>query len=223
MISAARLVFLGPPGSGKGTQSRRMQELFGIPALSSGDTLRGEVARGSDVGRRARRYMESGGLVPDEVITQVMMAGIDALPSGSGFILDGFPRTAPQADALSSGLVGGRGELNAVIDFLLDDAEIVRRIVPRRVCEKCGQMYNVEFLPPRVADVCDRCGGKLIRRPDDREDVVRTRIATYRAQTAPLIAYYEQRGLLRKVSAAAGAGTVESAVSEIIQSIGTQG
>ncbi|MCK4341595.1 MAG: adenylate kinase [Phycisphaerae bacterium] len=219
-MPAKQLIFLGPPGSGKGTQAGRLAERFGMVQLSSGDALRRERRESSEIGRKAAQYMDAGTLVPDEVITGVMLAAIDKLPAGTGFILDGFPRTAPQAEALETGLRQRGLELDAVIDFKLDDGEIVRRIVERRVCQGCQATYNVSFLPPKVDGKCDKCGGELIQRPDDREEVVVTRLETYRAQTAPLIEYYSRQGLLSTVDSSAGADAVQAEVTRLIKSAG---
>jgi len=186
--------------------------------LSSGDALRRERKEGSEIGRKAAQYMDAGTLVPDEVITGVMLAAVEKLPPGTGFILDGFPRTVPQAEALEAGLAERKLKVGAVVDFELDDDEIIRRIVDRRVCGDCGGTYNVSFLPPKVAGVCDKCGGRnIIQRPDDREDVVRTRLQTYRRQTAPLVQYYRERGLLRTVDSSAGADNVAVQVQRIVR------
>lgn len=218
-----RLVFLGPPGTGKGTQARRLAESHRLVALSSGDVLRAEIERDSEIGRKAAQYVRSGTLVPDEVICEVMLAAIDRLEVGRGFILDGFPRTVPQAEALDEGLRQRGLSLDAVLLFELDDAAVLERIVNRRICKNCGATYNVKFLPPRVEGVCDVCGGPLVQRVDDREEVVRTRLATYREQTEPLVAYYEGRGLLRRVDAGQRAEEVEAAISRLIDELGTGG
>ncbi len=217
---ATALLFLGPPGSGKGTQASRLAEQHGFVQLSSGDALRRERKDGSEIGRKAAEYMDAGTLVPDEVITGVMLAAIDKLPSDTGFILDGFPRTVPQAEALDAGLAERGLKIDAVIDFKLDDEEIIRRIVDRRVCADCQATYNVSFLPPKQAGVCDKCGGtNIIQRPDDREEVVRTRLETYRAQTAPLIEYYSQRGDFYEVDSSAGADAVQQEVTRIVSAL----
>ena len=218
-----RLVFLGPPGTGKGTQARRLAETRRLVALSSGDVLRAEMERDSEIGRKAASYVRSGTLVPDDVICEVMLAAIDRIEAGRGFILDGFPRTLPQAEALDAGLKQRGLGLDAVLLFELDDAAILERIVNRRVCKNCGATYNMKFLPPRNEGVCDVCGGPLIQRVDDREEVVRTRLATYRSQTAPLIAYYEGRGLLRRIDASAGPGQVEAAIGRVTDELGASG
>jgi adenylate kinase len=220
-MPATRLIFLGPPGSGKGTQAQRLVQRYALDQLSSGDVLRREVKEGSEVGKKALAYMQAGTLVPDDVITGVMLSAIGKLPAGSGFILDGFPRTVAQAEALEAGLKERRLSIQGVLDFQLDDQEIIRRIVSRRVCSECAATYNTGFMPPKVAEVCDRCGGKVIQRVDDREDVVATRLATYRAQTAPLVGFYSQRGRFFSVDASVGADAVERAVLKIVESLGS--
>lgn len=219
-MPAARLIFLGPPGSGKGTQAGRLCSRLGLVQLSSGDVLRRERQENSAIGRKAATFMDAGTLVPDAVITGVMLAGIDKLPPGTGFVLDGFPRTVPQADALDAGLAHRKLKIDAVVDFKLDDEEIIRRIVGRRVCNGCAATYNVSFLPPKVDGKCDKCGGELIQRKDDRREVIVTRLETYRAQTAPLIEYYSRRGQFHTVDSAAGADAVEAAVNRIAEAVG---
>ncbi len=219
-MAAAHLIFLGPPGSGKGTQAQRLAERSGYVQLSSGDVLRRERQDGSPIGRKAASYMDAGTLVPDDVVTGVMLAGIDRLPKGAGFILDGFPRTVPQAEALSAGLAERGLAIDAVINFELDDEEIINRIVGRRVCTKCGATYNVSFLPPKAEGRCDKCSCELIQRKDDRREVIATRLETYRAQTAPLIAYYAQRGRLHTVNSASGAAAVEAELRRILEAAG---
>ncbi|MFO0840035.1 MAG: adenylate kinase [Phycisphaerae bacterium] len=214
----ARVVFLGPPGTGKGTQAQRAAKRFGLVALSSGDTLRRQIRARTPIGVKAEEFVSSGALVPDEVITGVMLSAIDGA-GGSGFILDGFPRTVPQAEALGRGLTERNSSIGVVLDFQMADETISRRIASRRVCSVCDSSYNVEFLPPRKPGVCDRCGGRLEQRVDDREDVVLTRLVTYRRQTAPLVEYYSHRGLLRAVDAAMAADDVESRVAAILESL----
>lgn len=215
-----RLVLMGPPGAGKGTQAKRLSERYGLRPLSSGDILRAEIRADSDVGRKAQAFVSGGTLVPDEIITAVMLAGIDRIPSGEGFILDGFPRTVPQAESLERGFATRKIAISAVLDFTMDDREIVRRIVGRRSCGKCNAVYNVEFLPPRTPEVCDACGSALVQRVDDREEVVVTRLRTYRSQTAPLVEYYRGRGLLRQIDASASPEVVEHAVTAIVGALG---
>jgi len=219
-MRAWRLIFLGPPGTGKGTQAQRLAQRLGLVQLSSGDVLRKEVKDNTPIGQQAFQFMKAGTLVPDEVITDVMLSAIDRLPAGTGFILDGFPRTVPQAEALDAGLKQRKLAIDAVLDFQLDDAEIVRRIVTRLICSECGATYNTEFMPPKVPGVCDRCGGQVLQRVDDREEVVATRLSAYRAQTAPLIGYYARRGRLHTIDAAVGADEVEKMVARVLEKLG---
>lgn len=215
-MAAQRLVFLGPPGTGKGTQAQMLAQSRGLTPMSSGDVLRAEMRAGSEIGKQAACFVECGRLVPDDIVTGVMLLGIEKLPSGRGFVLDGFPRTVPQAESLESGLASHDAKLDLVLDFRLADAEIVRRIVGRRVCTNCNSTYNTEFLPPRTAGVCDKCGSTLVQRVDDREDVIVTRLQTYRSQTAPLVDFYERKGLLRAVDASASAANVRSQVEQLV-------
>jgi len=214
-----RLIFLGPPGTGKGTQAERASQRFELTAMSSGDTLRSEIKADSEIGRKAAKYVQSGTLVPDDLVTDIMLTAIRRLPPQRGFILDGFPRTQPQAEALSARLTAAEMKLGAVVDFQMGDDLIVERIVTRRVCSNCGATYNTRFHPPRTAGVCDKCGGKLIQRVDDREDVVRTRLETYREQTAPLIEFYSRQGLLHTVDASREAAEVEAEVAGLIKAL----
>jgi adenylate kinase len=216
-MPAMHLIFLGPPGSGKGTQAQRLAKRHGLVPLSSGDVLRRERQEGSAIGKQAAEYMDAGTLVPDDVITGVMLAAIDRLPAGTGFILDGFPRTVPQAQTLDRGLDERGLKVDAVVDFKLDDEEIIRRIEGRRVCQSCAATYNISFLPSRVEGRCDACGGELIQRRDDRREVIMTRLVTYRAQTAPLIDHYARRGRFYSVDSAQGADAVEAAVARMIE------
>lgn len=218
-MPGCRLVFLGAPGTGKGTQARRLAERFGLTPMSSGDTLRAEIALDTQIGRQAAQYVQSGTLVPDEIVTGVMLEAIRRLPPGQGFILDGFPRTVAQAEALEAGLASRGMRLDAVIDFRIDESLLLQRLVNRRVCSRCGAAYNLVFLPPRVAGICDACGGELVRRADDREEVVATRLRTYELQTAPLIDFFEHRGLLRSVDAARSADEVFCQLVGVIESL----
>lgn len=218
-MAGSRLIFLGPPGTGKGTQAQRLCKSRGWHPLSSGDVLRREIRENSEVGQQAAQYVQAGTLVPDDVITRVMLAAVDKLPPGDGFVLDGFPRTVPQAEVLGGGLQERRLTIDAVLDFRMDDAEIVRRIVNRRVCSNCNATYNLEFLPPKVAGKCDACGAALSQRVDDREDVIVTRLETYRSQTAPLVQYFDQRGLLCIVPAGADADSVAAEVVRVVAAL----
>ena len=193
-----RIVLLGPPGAGKGTQARRLSERYGIELIGTGDLFRDHVRNGTELGRLARKYMDAGELVPDDVVVEMVA---QALGSSDGFILDGFPRTTAQAEALERRLEEMGRPLTAVLGFDLPDELAVQRIAGRRTCSRCGETANVALDPPKVEGVCDRCGGELIQRDDDREETVRRRLEVYHESTAPLWDFYRDRGLLRVVEA----------------------
>jgi adenylate kinase len=199
-MSEMNLVLLGPPGSGKGTQGERLQEDFRLPYYATGNILRAAVSDQTELGKSAKEYMDRGDLVPDEVIIGVITEALDGPAAADGFILDGFPRTMPQAEALDAELEKlGRG-LTAALLIDVDDEEVVRRLGGRRTCTKNGShIYHVEFDPPKQADVCDVDGSPLVIRDDDKPDVIRHRLDQYREKTEPLVGYYEGRGLLRRV------------------------
>ena len=198
-MSELNLVLLGPPGSGKGTQGERLQEDFRLPYYATGDILRAAVRDGTDLGKRAREYMDRGDLVPDEVIVGLIADRVTNAEAADGFILDGFPRTMAQAEALGGKLSElGRG-LTAVLLIEVPDEEVVRRLSGRRVCVKEGHVFHMDFDPPKEEGVCDICGGHLEIRDDDKPEVVRRRLGTYHEKTEPLVAYYEERGLLHRM------------------------
>lgn len=185
-----RIVLLGPPGSGKGTQCKKIVERYGVQHLSSGDILRQERAKGTALGKKAQSYMDSGALVPDQLIVE-MMAGAIKKASKKGFVLDGFPRTVNQAQELDRTLEAIGAGIDAVLNLLADDKLIVKRITGRRSCTNCGAVYHIENMKPAKEGVCDKCGAALIQRPDDKEEVVANRLKTYYLQTAPVIDYYK--------------------------------
>ncbi|HEV3093525.1 MAG TPA: adenylate kinase [Solirubrobacteraceae bacterium] len=192
------LILLGPPGAGKGTQAERLQEDFSLAHISTGDMLRAQVAEGTELGRRAQEYMSAGELVPDEVILGMIRARIGEQDAREGFLLDGFPRNTSQADALAATLAKSDRRLTAALLIDVPDEEVVRRLGGRRVCAKSGHVYHVEFDPPKREGICDQDGSRLIQRDDDHEETIRRRLEVYVRQTAPLIEYYDQGGLLRR-------------------------
>lgn len=194
-----RLIFLGPPGAGKGTQARTLAGEQGIPQIATGDMLREAVARGTRLGREAKSYMDRGALVPDEVVVGLVAERLDRNDAKKGFILDGFPRTVAQAEALERLLKDRDLAVERVIFFEVSESELLRRLTGRRVCRGCGATYHLAFSPPKKAGRCDQCEGELYQREDDGEAIVRRRLAVYAEQTSPLLDYYRSRGLLVEV------------------------
>lgn len=210
------LILLGPPGVGKGTQAKLLIERFGIPQISTGDILRAAVKELTPMGVKAKGYMDSGALVPDEVVIGIVEERLAQDDCSAGFILDGFPRTVAQADALGQVLSGMGRCIDHVITLSVDKGELLKRLTGRRACAGCGAVFHVEFAPPAVEGRCDACGGELFQREDDKEETILRRLAVYDEQTAPLIAYYEECGLLRSVN---GLGTVEGIQADIVSRI----
>ena len=197
-MSELNLILLGPPGAGKGTQADRLRDDFMLPHISTGDILRAQVSEGTQLGREAKRYMDAGELVPDEVIVGMITERVADGDARDGFLLDGFPRTIDQAEALGRELDAHDRRLTAVLLLEADDELVVKRISGRRICRKEGHVYHVDFDPPKHEGRCDIDGSELEQRADDREETVRNRLDVYHAQTEPLISYYEERGLLRR-------------------------
>src|SRR3954453_3538880 len=212
------LVLLGPPGSGKGTQGERLNEDLRLPYYATGDILRGAVRDETELGRMAKEYMDRGDLVPDEVIVGVIAERIDSSEARDGFILDGFPRTTPQAEALDAKLGDLGRTVTAVVLIDVTDDEVVHRLGGRRTCAENGHVFHVEFSPPKQEGVCDIDGSELVVRDDDKPEVIRHRLEQYHAKTAPLVEYYDGQSLLRRID---GASSPESVGEEIRRTLAT--
>jgi adenylate kinase len=212
------LVLLGPPGSGKGTQGERLQEDLRLPYYATGDILRAAVREETDLGREAKEYMDRGDLVPDEVIVGVIADRIDSGEALDGFILDGFPRTTPQAEALDAKLSELGRAVTAVLLIDVSDDEVVRRLGGRRTCEANGHVFHVEFEPPKEEGVCDIDGSPLIVRDDDKPEVIRKRLETYHEKTEPLVSYYDNRSVLRRI---AGEAAPEEVAEQVRRTLAT--
>jgi adenylate kinase len=197
-VSELNLIMMGPPGAGKGTQAERLVEDFDLPYYATGDILRAAVRDETELGNEAREYMDRGELVPDELISGVVMERVDSPEAEDGFLLDGFPRTVPQAELLEEMLDERGRQLTGVLAIELPDEEVIRRLSGRRICVAQGHVYHLEFDPPKDERVCDEDGSELIQRDDDRPETVKRRLSVYYEQTAPLIDLYDQRGLLRR-------------------------
>ncbi len=212
-----RLVLLGAPGSGKGTQAQKLVSDRGIPQISTGDLLRGAVASGSELGASARSVMAAGELVADDIVLGIIRERLTRPDTAGGFILDGFPRNTAQAEALSLLLAEIQQPLDAAVLLHVDQEVLFRRLTGRRTCDRCGHVCNVYFSPPSEDGVCDQCRGKLIQRADDNEDTIQHRLEVYRSQTEPLIHYYDAAGLLRRIDADGTVGEVYRRLSAVLE------
>jgi len=212
-----RIIILGPPGAGKGTQAKLLSSHYGIPHISTGDIIREEIKRNTVLGVKIREYVERGELVPDEDVIEIVKEKILLGNRGRGFILDGFPRTIIQAKALDHILNDVGLKIDAVINLVVNEEELVRRISGRRICRSCGATYHLAFNPPEKDLKCSVCGGELYQRVDDMEETVRRRVRIYNIETKPLIRYYEEKRLLINVN---GIGDINSVFSEILRKLG---
>lgn len=211
-----KLIFIGPPGSGKGTQAKRLAAQHGVPHISTGDMLREAVADGTELGQKAAPIMTSGGLVPDDLMIGIIRDRLAKPDAERGFILDGFPRTLVQAEKLDGIVEGNGGDKLRVLQLLVPDEAIVNRIALRRSCSNCGAIYHLENKPPANDSVCDRCGAEVIARPDDNETAVRKRLEAFHRQTMPVATYYKSKSALREVD---GIGPIDEVFERIEQSL----
>ena len=216
-MASLRVVFLGPPGAGKGTQAKLLREKFEACLVSTGDILRKAVADQSPLGKEASEYIKRGDLVPDNVIVKLVAERLKEKDCAQGFILDGFPRTIPQAQSLEEILQKMGLGLQSVLLVQVPHRIIVERLAGRRTCKNCGALYHLKFNPSTRESICDRCGGELVQRDDDREETIRARLKVYDNQTAPLVDYYRQRGILREID---GVGNVDDIRNRVIKALG---
>lgn len=212
-----RLVLLGAPGAGKGTQAKILVEKYGIPQISTGDLLRAAVAAGTALGKEAKSYMDKGELVPDSVVLGMVEERLKQDDCKKGYILDGFPRNTKQAEALDKMLSSLGMSLTAALSVDVPFDDLMKRLTGRRTCKACGQMYNVYFNAPKKEGVCDKCGGELFQRDDDKEETIKKRLEVYNAQTAPLIDYYGKKGILKSV---AGTGSIDDIFKKVCGALG---
>jgi len=212
-----KLVLLGPPGAGKGTQAAMLVEKYGIPQISTGDMLRAAVREQTPMGIKANEYMQAGGLVPDEVVVGIVRERLQQVDCAKGFILDGFPRTVPQADALKQTLQELEKQLDAAISLEVDLEALVERLTGRRTCGSCGKGFHIRFDPPGADGRCSACGGELVQRADDQEETIRNRMAVYHEQTAPLEEYYRTEGLLTAIDGMAPIDRVHQEITAALQ------
>ncbi len=211
------IILVGPPGAGKGTQAKRMVDRLNVPQISTGDMFRAAVAEGSPMGSKAKEYMDRGKLVPDDVVIGVVGERLAKDDCKKGFILDGFPRTQDQAEALDGLLQKMASQLDHVVVIEVPDDFLVERLTGRRTCKGCGYMHHIKYDAPTVEGVCDKCGGELYQRDDDREETIRQRLTTYHGQTKPLVDFYSGKGLVRKID---GTGTMMEVQDAVQKAIG---
>ncbi len=211
-----KIIMLGAPGAGKGTQAKQIADHYSIPHISTGDIFRANIKQGTDLGKKAKEYMDKGQLVPDELTCDLVMDRISQDDAKDGFVLDGFPRTIPQAEALEKALDAAGQKMDFAIDVDVPDDNIIGRMSGRRACLNCGATYHIVSIPPKTEGICDRCGEKLVQREDDKEETVKNRLNVYHEQTQPLIDFYQKRDILRTVDGTRSMEEVFSAIQAIL-------
>jgi adenylate kinase len=219
MPTQLNLILFGPPGAGKGTQAERLRQDFQLPYVATGDMLRANVADGTDLGKRAKGFMDAGDLVPDDLIVEMAQARLEQADAQDGFLLDGFPRTVQQADALGAMLDRLQRRITAVLLIDVSDEEVIRRLSGRRMCVKAGHNYHVEFDPPKHEGVCDQDGSRLVQRDDDKPDVIGRRLEVYHEKTKPLVDYYDAQGLLRRIDGTRPPADVHDHIRAVIATL----
>jgi adenylate kinase len=212
-----KIIMLGAPGAGKGTQAGKIAKQYDIPHISTGDIFRANISKGTELGKKAKKYMDQGQLVPDELTCDLVVDRISDPDASNGYVLDGFPRTIPQAEALTNALSKRNEKIDYAVSVEVADDDIVKRMSGRRVCSDCGATYHIEYQPPQKEDVCDKCGKNLIVRDDDKPETVKNRLQVYHEQTSPLIDYYRRQGVLYKVDGTKG---IESVFHDIMRILG---
>lgn len=212
-----KIIMLGVPGAGKGTHAKKITEKFGIPAISTGDIFRENIKNGTELGKKAKEYMDAGNLVPDELVCDLVVDRLKQDDCKNGYILDGFPRTIPQAEALTAALAKNDDAIDYALEIFIEDQAIIDRMSGRRVCKSCGATYHVVNIPPKTEGVCDECDGELIVRDDDAPETVKKRLDVYHEQTAPLIDYYKKQGILKVIDGSKGLDTCFEEICGILE------
>ncbi len=211
-----KIIMLGAPGAGKGTQAKMIADKYGIPHISTGDIFRANIKNGTELGQEAKKYMDQGLLVPDELTVKILLDRVAQDDCKDGYVLDGFPRTIPQAEVLENALTELGDKIDYAINVDVADEDIIKRMSGRRACLSCGATYHIENIPPKTEGICDRCGEKLVMRDDDREETVKSRLEVYHKQTQPLIAFYEKKGVLKNVDGMLGLENVFEEITKIL-------